>query len=184
MKTRRSLSLLFLCSCLLAPFLIGADGGEGCAGGDVKIGENDAPAGGILCGDSTCGPGEYCCNESCSICAPEGGACVRMLCQPGETACGESTCGAGEYCCDPSCGTCALEGEPCPAQACEPKGEPCGLNYCGEGELCCNPDCGICVPIGGEACGDSWCGESEECCGEQCLPCAPGPCVLIECSDR
>jgi hypothetical protein len=35
---------------------------------------------GVTCGTATCGAGEYCCNESCSICAPEGGFCTMQFC--------------------------------------------------------------------------------------------------------
>lgn len=34
----------------------------------------------LTCGDSTCGSGEFCCNESCGICAPEGGFCTQQFC--------------------------------------------------------------------------------------------------------
>lgn len=34
------------------------------------------------CGPKTCGEGEYCCNESCGICAPVGGACTQQACEP------------------------------------------------------------------------------------------------------
>ncbi|MGM0577918.1 MAG: hypothetical protein ACQEXJ_19485 [Myxococcota bacterium] len=37
----------------------------------------------IPCGPNTCGEGEYCCNESCGICAPIGGYCTQQYC--GET---------------------------------------------------------------------------------------------------
>lgn len=33
------------------------------------------------CGTAVCGEGAYCCNASCSICAPEGGACIQIVCQ-------------------------------------------------------------------------------------------------------
>jgi len=33
------------------------------------------------CGDNTCGAGTYCCNASCGICAPKGGACTQQLCK-------------------------------------------------------------------------------------------------------
>jgi hypothetical protein len=36
---------------------------------------------GERCGRAICGPGEYCCNESCSICAPEGGFCTQQRCE-------------------------------------------------------------------------------------------------------
>ncbi len=32
------------------------------------------------CGDNVCGAGDYCCNESCGICAPEGGSCTKQYC--------------------------------------------------------------------------------------------------------
>merc|ERR1712228_1093096 len=32
------------------------------------------------CGDSICHHGEYCCNESCGICAPNGGHCTQQFC--------------------------------------------------------------------------------------------------------
>lgn len=32
------------------------------------------------CGGNPCGPGEFCCNPSCGICAPIGGACIQLEC--------------------------------------------------------------------------------------------------------
>ena len=37
---------------------------------------------GDKCGTSVCQKGEYCCNESCGICAPEGGFCTTQVCTP------------------------------------------------------------------------------------------------------
>ncbi|HVH44402.1 MAG TPA: hypothetical protein VM925_18745, partial [Labilithrix sp.] len=37
--------------------------------------------GGEPCGPTTCGVDEYCCNESCGICAPTGGACTQQVCR-------------------------------------------------------------------------------------------------------
>jgi hypothetical protein len=34
------------------------------------------------CGRTTCGDGEVCCNASCGICVPPGGACLQMICSP------------------------------------------------------------------------------------------------------
>ena len=34
------------------------------------------------CGTNVCGQGDYCCNESCGICAPEGGFCIQIACEP------------------------------------------------------------------------------------------------------
>jgi hypothetical protein len=35
----------------------------------------------VTCGSNVCGAGEYCCNASCGICAPEGGGCIQMVCE-------------------------------------------------------------------------------------------------------
>lgn len=34
------------------------------------------------CNQATCGVGEFCCNFSCSICAPDGGVCTQQFCAP------------------------------------------------------------------------------------------------------
>lgn len=36
------------------------------------------------CGANTCGPGTFCCNRSCGICAPLGGFCTQQVCAPVE----------------------------------------------------------------------------------------------------
>jgi hypothetical protein len=35
---------------------------------------------GESCNQVTCGAGEFCCNFSCSICAPAGGLCTQQVC--------------------------------------------------------------------------------------------------------
>jgi hypothetical protein len=47
--------------------------------------------GATTCGASVCGAGEYCCNESCGLCAPEGGFCIQQFC--GELLCTPEDCG-------------------------------------------------------------------------------------------
>lgn len=37
-------------------------------------------AAGEPCNKHRCGAGQYCCNFSCSICAPEGGFCTQQFC--------------------------------------------------------------------------------------------------------
>ncbi|MDF2693492.1 MAG: hypothetical protein K0S65_1875, partial [Labilithrix sp.] len=107
------------------------------------------------CGLNRCGPGEFCCNESCGICAPVGGFCTQQVCGPSSvppTRCGPSVCGPGEFCCNESCGICAPVGGFCTQQVCGPSTVPptrCGANVCGPGEFCCNESCGICAPVGG-----------------------------------
>lgn len=34
------------------------------------------------CGDTVCTGGNFCCNASCSICAPRGGHCTQQICPP------------------------------------------------------------------------------------------------------
>jgi hypothetical protein len=36
--------------------------------------------GGEPCNQRHCGAGQFCCNFSCSICAPEGGFCTQQIC--------------------------------------------------------------------------------------------------------
>jgi hypothetical protein len=101
------------------------------------------------CGDNVCAKDEFCCNESCGICAPEGGFCTQQLCQPSAATCGNVTCGAGEFCCNESCSICAPEGGFCTQQLCQASGAACGAATCAEGEVCCNASCGICTPPDG-----------------------------------
>lgn len=52
------------------PCLCEADGG--------KVVESCEQA---ACGHAICGRGTYCCNASCSICAPDGGFCTQQFCE-------------------------------------------------------------------------------------------------------
>jgi hypothetical protein len=108
------------------------------------------------CGDNVCGKGEYCCNESCGICAPEGGSCTQQLCYPAGETCGDNTCAPNEHCCNESCGICAPEGGSCTQQICAPAGVVCGDAVCPDGQLCCNESCGICTAPG-EVCTQQIC---------------------------
>ena len=101
------------------------------------------------CGDAVCGATEFCCNESCGICAPEGGSCTQQLCQSSGPACGANTCAPGEFCCNESCGICAPEGGSCTQQICGSAGPACGPAVCAPGDVCCNESCGICTAPGG-----------------------------------
>ena len=49
-----------------------------CARGTGK----NPSTGPVSCGPKVCESGEYCCNESCGICAPIGGACIQEFCGP------------------------------------------------------------------------------------------------------
>lgn len=37
--------------------------------------------GGGQCGTKVCGKGTFCCNASCSVCAPIGGGCTQQVCE-------------------------------------------------------------------------------------------------------
>ena len=82
-----------------------------------RAGARSSQGDGEPCNQVTCGAGEFCCNFSCSICAPIGGACTEQFC--GGEPCGDTVCGAGEYCCNASCGICAPIGGACIQIACE-----------------------------------------------------------------
>lgn len=99
--------------------------------GEELVGESSEAIGiGVRCGGAICGPGTYCCNASCGICAPKGGACTQQVCEPVaepidpkeiiviERKCGKNVCGKDEFCCNPSCGTCAPRGGACTQQIC------------------------------------------------------------------
>jgi len=134
------LATTFICEAGTTPFF--DECGCGCTTEDPAARQGA----GAACGTATCGKGEYCCNESCSLCVPEGNFCTQQVCE-GEP-CGNTVCGAGEFCCNESCGICAPLGGGCTQQICN-QGEPCGHNTCGAGEFCCNESCGICAPEGG-----------------------------------
>ena len=70
---------------------------------------------------NVCGAGEYCCNESCGICAPLGGGCIEVFCEPPDqvgVACGPTICAPGQVCCNESCGICTPPDGVCIMIAC------------------------------------------------------------------
>ncbi len=146
------------------------DGGAG-SGGYAGTGGNGGNGGGIPCGNTTCAAGEYCCNASCNLCAPQGAGCTTIACAPEQ--CGDVTCGLGEQCCSPECGYCGPIGEECPDIDCAPVGQPCGNVVCGPGQTCCDAACGLCA--------DS----PMQCSGMVSCKCAPqdaygqGPCAAF-----
>lgn len=88
-------------------------GGADCGGICVR-------KGGEPCGRTRCGRGEYCCNPSCGVCAPEGGACAAIVCEPepGGERCGTTICPRGQVCCNASCGICTPPDGACIMIAC------------------------------------------------------------------
>jgi len=151
-------------------------------GGSQQAPETEKPATqeqslGQPCGSNSCSSGEFCCNESCGICAPKGGSCTQQICEPGPVEgvvapsteesslagqpCGNNSCGAGEFCCNESCGICAPKGGFCTQQVCEPT------------------TAGVVAPapeessLTGQPCGTNTCGTGTYCCNESCGICAP-----------
>jgi len=58
---------------------------EAAAPGGVDAAAEAADADGLdigstPCGTAVCGPREFCCNASCSTCAPIGGGCTQQVC--------------------------------------------------------------------------------------------------------
>lgn len=51
------------------------DCGCGC-----EPGQGQPPPQGQPCKDKVCGADQFCCNPSCGICAPKGGACTQQVC--------------------------------------------------------------------------------------------------------
>lgn len=53
------------------------------AGGPQPLFLDHGPGGGggEPCNQRHCGAGQFCCNFSCSICAPEGGFCTQQICE-------------------------------------------------------------------------------------------------------
>jgi hypothetical protein len=98
---------------------------------------------GTACGPSVCAAGEVCCNESCGICTPPGGACIEIYCGGGDPPPPDpgGCSGIAALCIE---GT-AWSVEEC---ACVP-GAACGSAVCANGDVCCNASCGICTPPGG-----------------------------------
>ncbi len=169
----------------------GDDGGRDAATSDA----GRADAGETTpCGDNNCVGGEYCCNESCGICAALGSGCPAIVCEPepficngvvceeGVTSCCAG-CGPGESTCGPSDGSECLP-PPCPPPETCPDGTECGadgiccLASCDGDYSCGSPDgpsCPLldCPPP--PRCEDgTTCGAGEQCCpgcaGEFCAP--------------
>ncbi|MBK7861149.1 MAG: hypothetical protein IPJ65_21565 [Archangiaceae bacterium] len=135
-----------------------------CPNGNVKDGNGcDTCAclpstGPTKCGPNTCAAGQECCNDSCGICVPPGGACTQQACllvdagTAPDQQCGATTCPSGTECCNPSCGTCVPPGGVCTQEYCAPTNvtplQQCGTVTCAAGTECCNASCGTCVPPG------------------------------------
>jgi len=58
----------------------GASGGAGGAGGRAGTNGGGGAGGAIACGKNVCPANQYCCSESCGLCAPIGATCVALAC--------------------------------------------------------------------------------------------------------
>ncbi len=55
-------------------------GGASTAGGATSAGGGSGGNGVESCGSAVCRTGEFCCNRSCNLCAPQGSGCIQMVC--------------------------------------------------------------------------------------------------------
>lgn len=159
-------------------------GGDNSAAQTQRGEEQAAPSRGQPCGKNVCDPGMVCCNESCGICTPPGGACIQLACEddappPERQRCGKTVCEAGMVCCNASCGVCTPPGGACTQQICEDEPAPrasCAATLCPVGHDCVETDKGAeCVPQGGGAgCAATLCPVGTDCVetdkGAQCVP--------------
>jgi len=129
----------------------------------------DAGASLEICGNTVCKEGEYCCNESCGICAPLGEGCIALWCGPTLEPCDETECGSPipeptDLCPDGSatpmvcerdqdgeCGWTVGQCPSTPSDSCDgcAEDEYCEVENCGR-----NGETGVCVPGLGYACDD------------------------------
>jgi hypothetical protein len=71
-----------------------ASGGRGGATGGAGGGAAGGAGGGVACGSNVCGPGQYCCKETCGLCLPMGAACPVRICADGGFNSDAETCTA------------------------------------------------------------------------------------------
>src|SRR4051812_1627392 len=92
------------------------------------------------CGDNFCNDGEYCCNESCGICAPFGALCIQQFCGPAQQCQADADCRLfSDYCtgCD-----CRALGPNDADPVCEGPGVRCFADPCqGKTAACVNGAC-------------------------------------------
>ncbi len=110
---------------------------------------SSAPSGPTKCGDVTCAAGEYCCNESCSICAPKDGSCIMTVCDPKDkpkaAACKtDADCATwSSYCGDLPCACVAIAKASGPPKCQQPNTVRCLVDPCQKKTAACQA--GTCV---------------------------------------
>lgn len=102
----------------------------------------------VKCGDATCAAGEYCCNESCSICAPKDGSCIMTVCDPKDkpkAACKtDADCATwSSYCGDLPCACVAIAKTSGPPKCNQPNTVKCLVDPCMKKAAACQA--GACV---------------------------------------
>ena len=111
-----------------------------------------AAAAPIKCGSATCGPDQFCCNASCSICAPKDGACTMQVCGEGESgsALPKTDCKSNDdcktfssYCGDMPCACLAIEKGNGPPKCEKPNAVKCLVDPCKGKTAACQS--GACV---------------------------------------
>jgi hypothetical protein len=154
MRTTKILLSLLVLALAVAAAPAFADGAPVAAALDTDQGALFAA--GQACNQTTCGAHQFCCNYSCSICAPIGGACTQQYCPPVELSLAETldavTLDGSEV---PTVTEPAEQPAEQPAQEITPEPQPlfdfntpCNQAVCGPGEFCCNYSCSTCTPKG------------------------------------
>lgn len=100
---------------------------------------------GTPCGSNVCGAGQFCCNLSCGICAPTGGACTQQFCEPAPARCAsDADCRTfSDYCTGCDCRALS-RGQPDPK--CSGPGVQCFVDPCQGKKAVCRQ--GRCVLAG------------------------------------
>ena len=107
------------------------------------------PGGGEPCGAAVCGAGQACCNASCGICLPPGGACTQEICEPPKAECrADADCRAFAFMCT-GCDCLALAPDD-PEPACGGPGVQCFADPCLNKKAVC--ESGRCVIAGASSC--------------------------------
>jgi hypothetical protein len=150
---------LYVVALLLGAVVIG----NGCVGEDKTAVDNALVVGGEQCGTKVCSGKTFCCNASCSICAPIGGGCTQQVCLTADT---DDVTDADEELSTPASDVALAEPAPVAdtnaGNAANPDQvdsnivigpigpQQCGSVTCPSGTHCCNASCGTCVPPGWE----------------------------------
>lgn len=117
-----------------------ATGGIRITSGDGGLtGGKPGSGGGDTCGNTVCGDGEYCCNPSCSVCAPKNGGCTLQVCEPKTCTTANDCRLVDDYCTGCNCRALG-PGETLPA--CTGPGVQCLIAPCdGEAPTCKDGRC-------------------------------------------